>query len=63
MSIAITEQPNYAAYSIEQAEDVLENIDKALPYTFHLASDKQETERNLLMQKAAALNTVDTHCC
>tara|TARA_Y100000780_G_scaffold39841_1_gene32153 strand:- start:167 stop:316 length:150 start_codon:yes stop_codon:yes gene_type:complete len=44
MSIAITEQPNYAAYSIEELEDVLENIDKALPYTLHLASGKQKKE-------------------
>ena len=53
MSIAITEQPNYAAYRIEQAEDVLENIDKALPYTLHLASDKQETERKFAYEKGS----------
>ncbi len=46
MSIAITEQPNYAAYSIEELEDVLENIDKqAFPERYQAA--KNELAANL----------------
>ena len=41
MSIAITEQPNYAAYSIEELEDVLENIDKqAFPERYQAAKNE-----------------------
>ncbi|NKW89615.1 hypothetical protein HGG65_08320 [Alteromonadaceae bacterium A_SAG4] len=47
MSIAITEQPNYAAYSIEELEDVLENIDKqAFPERYQAA--KNELATNLV---------------
>ena len=58
MSIAITEQPNYAAYSIEELEDVLENIDKALPYTLHLASGKQKKKLNFAYEKGSG----SKHC-
>ena len=41
MSIAITEQPNYAAYSVEELEDVLENIDKqAFPERYQAAKNE-----------------------
>ena len=58
MSIAITEQPNYAAYSVEELEDVLENIDKALPYTLHLASGKQKKKLNFAYEKGSG----SKHC-
>ncbi|CAI3968118.1 hypothetical protein [Alteromonas macleodii] len=76
MSIAITEQSNYAAYGVEELEDVLENIDKqafperyqaaknelaakrALPYTLHLASGKQETELKFAYEKGSG----SKHC-
>lgn len=49
MSIAITEQPNYAAYSIEELEDVLENIDKqAFPERYQAAKNELAVKRAAL---------------
>ena len=46
MSIAITEQPNYAAYSVEELEDVLENIDKqAFPERYQAAKNELAAKR------------------
>ncbi|GFD94372.1 hypothetical protein KUL156_15790 [Alteromonas sp. KUL156] len=46
MSIANTEQPNYAAYSIEELEDVLENIDKqAFPERYQAAKNELASKR------------------
>ena len=46
MSIAITEQPDYAAYSIEELEDVLENIDKqAFPERYQAAKNELAVKR------------------
>lgn len=49
MSIAITEQPNYAAYSVEELEDVLENIDKqAFPERYQAAKNELAAKRATL---------------
>lgn len=49
MSIAITEQPNYAAYSVEELEDVLENIDKqAFPKRYQAAKNELAAKRATL---------------
>jgi len=49
MSIANTEQPNYAAYSIEELEDVLENIDKqAFPERYQAAKNELAAKRATL---------------
>ncbi len=53
MSIAITEQPNYAAYSIEELEDVLENIDKqAFPERYQAAKNELATNLGTLALSA-----------
>ena len=49
MNIATTEQPDYAAYSIEELEDVLENIDKeAFPERYQAAKKQLASKRAML---------------
>lgn len=49
MGFAITEQPDYAAYSIEELEDVLENIDKqAFPERYQAAKNELDSRRATL---------------
>ncbi|WP_155761749.1 hypothetical protein [Alteromonas mediterranea] len=45
MSIATTGQPVYAAYSMNELEDVLEQIDKQ---AFSESYEAAQTERNLV---------------
>ena len=49
MSIATTDQPDYAAYSIEELEDVLENVDKqAFPERYQAAKNELASKRATL---------------
>ena len=59
MSIAIAEQPNYAVYSIEELEDVLENIDKqAFPERYQAVKNELADNLGTLASNAIIPNKI-----